>query len=266
MLGIILITAIAMLGAYGGSTQWGTGWGIATGVMVMIVGWVILGVMLRRATMAKQLKIQQIMEEGQNKVNRQVEMFSRRPQSSMNGIRPVIEKIQRDATLEALNATDDFQSLFKWNPMLKKQVNSMKVQLYFQLRDNKMVDALLPKAMMLDPQTVAIKLVRMYRTDDEKIDSFFKRTIGRFRGDTRAFVACVYAWIKVKKDDVPKALDALLQAKKLSDHQVLLDNIENLQNGKVKHFSNSGFNEMWYALMLEEPKVSKQQRRSGRMY
>ena len=63
-----------------------------------------------------------------------------------------------------------------------------------------------------------------------------------------------------------KALDALLQAKKLSDHQVLLDNIENLQNGKVKHFSNSGFNEMWYALMLEEPKVSKQQRRSGRMY
>ena len=71
--------------------------------------------------------------------------------------------------------------------------------------------------------------------------------------------------MKLKKDDTKSALDALLNAKKLSDHQVLLDNIEHLVNGKVKHFSNSGFNEMWYALMLEEPKM-KPQRRGGRMF
>ena len=90
MLGIILITFVGMASAYAGYTQWGTGWGIATGVVVMVVGWIILGVLLRKASMVRQLKIQQIMEDGQNKVNRQVEMFSRRPQSSMNGIRPVI--------------------------------------------------------------------------------------------------------------------------------------------------------------------------------
>ena len=95
------------------------------------------------------------MEDGQNKVNRQVEMFSRRPQSSMNGIRPIIEKLQRDATLRALEATEEFKPLYIWTPMLKKQINSMKVQLYFQLKDNKMVDALLPQSMMMDPQTVA---------------------------------------------------------------------------------------------------------------
>ena len=265
MLGIVLISVIAMASAFGGYALWSVGWGIATGILVMIIGWVILGLMLRRATMARQLKIQQIMEEGQNKVNRQVEMFSRRPQSSMNGIRPIIEKLQRDATMRALEATDDFKSLYKWTPMLKKQINSMKVQLYFQLKDNKMVDALLPQAMMMDPQTVAIKLVRMYRQDDAKIDKFFKRIINRFRGDTRAFVACVYAWIKLKKDDSKTALDALLTAKKLSDHPVLTSNIEALTNGKVKHFSNSGFNEMWYALMLEEPKM-KPQRQRGRMF
>ena len=265
MLGIILITAVGMLSAYAGYTQWGTGWGIATGVVVMIVGWIILGLMLRRASMARQLKIQQIMEDGQNKVNRQIEMFSRRPQSSMNGIRPLIEKIQRDSTLRALEATDDFKPLYKWSPMLKKQIASMKVQLYFQLKDNKMVDTLLPQAMMMDPQTVAVQMVRMYRKDDAKLDKFYKRVINRFRGDTRAFLACVYAWMKLKKDDTGTALDALLNAKRLSDHQVLLDNIDHLTNGKVKHFSNSGFNEMWYALMLEEPKM-KPQRRSGRMY
>ena len=118
---------------------------------------------------------------------------------------------------------------------------------------------------MLDPQTVAIKLVRMYKKDDAAIDRFYKRTIRRFRGDSRAFLACVYAWMKLKKDDLKSALDALLNAKKLSDHQVLLDNIELLANGKAKHFSNSGFNEMWYALMLEEPKM-KPQRRGGRMF
>ena len=265
MLGIILITFIGAASGYAGFTQWGAGWGIATGVMVMVIGWVILGLLLRKASMVRQLKIQQIMEDGQNKVNRQVEMFSRRPQSSMNGIRPVIEKLQRDATLRALEATEDFKPLYIWTPMLKKQINSMKVQLYFQLKDNKMVDALLPRSMMMDPQTVAIKLVRMYKKDDVKIDKFFKRVINRFRGDTRAFVACVYAWIKLKKDDPKSALDALLTAKKLSDHPVLLDNIDHLTNGKLKHFSNSGFNEMWYALMLEEPKM-KPQRQRGRMF
>ena len=265
MLGTFLIVFIGFISAYGAYTQWGTGWGLATGIVFMLVGWVILGLLLRRVSMAKQLKIQQIMEDGQNKVNRQVEMFSRRPQSSMNGIRPIIEKIQRDATLRALEATDDFKSLYKWSPMLKKQIASMKVQLYFQLKDNKMVDELLPQAMMLDPQTVAVKMVRMYRTGDAGLDKFYKRVIRRFRGDTRAFIACVYAWMKLKKDDTKSALDALLNAKKLSDHQVLLDNIEHLVNGKVKHFSNAGFNEMWYALMLEEPKM-KPQRRGGRMF
>ena len=265
MLGAFIIIFAGCASAYGAYTQWGSGWGIATGILVMIIGWVILGLLLRRVSMAKQLKIQQIMEAGQNKVNRQVEMFSRRPQSSMNGIRPIIEKIQRDATLQALEATDDFKPLYKWSPMLKKQIASMKIQLYFQLKDNKMVDELLPQAIMLDPQTVAVKMVRMYRKDDAGLDKFYKRTIRRFRGDTRAFLACVYAWMKLKKDDTKTALDALLNAKKLSDHQVLLDNIEHLANGKVKHFSNSGFNEMWYALMLEEPKM-KPQRRTGRMF
>ena len=265
MIGALLIVVAGIAGGYGAYEAWGTGWGISCGLLVMLAGWVVLGLTVRRLSMGRQMNIQRIMEEGQNKVNRQVEMFSRRPQSSMNGIRPVIEKIQRDATLKALEATDDFKPLYLWSPMLKKQITSMKVQLYFQLKDNKMVDTLLPGALMLDPQTVAIKLVRMYKKDDAAIDRFYKRTIRRFRGDSRAFLACVYAWMKLKKDDLKSALDALLNAKKLSDHQVLLDNIELLANGKAKHFSNSGFNEMWYALMLEEPKM-KPQRRGGRMF
>ena len=64
MLGTFLIVFIGFCSAYGAYTQWGTGWGIATGIVFMLVGWVILGLLLRRASMAKQLKIQQIMEDG----------------------------------------------------------------------------------------------------------------------------------------------------------------------------------------------------------
>ena len=78
-------------------------------------------------------------------------------------------------------------------------------------------------------------------------------------------VLTIILWIKLKKNDSKTALDALLTAKKLSDHPVLVSNIEALTNGKIKHFSNSGFNEMWYALMLEEPKM-KPQRQRGRMF
>ena len=61
-----------------------------------------------------------------------------------------------------------------------------------------------------------------------------------------------------KQDDQSAALEALRHAAKTSDNQVLLENIDRLVNGKVKHFSNSGFGDTWYVLALEEPKVKNQ--------
>jgi hypothetical protein len=147
--------------------------------------------------------------------------------------------------------------------MLPKQINTMKMQLHFQLREYDKVDALLEKSWLFDVQSVAIKLVRMYKKSDAGLDKFFKSRARRFKGDDRAFIASVYAWMKVKQDQPQAALDALLDAKSTTDNPVMMDNIDRLTNGKVRHYSNSGFGDIWYALALEEPKVKSQRQMRG---
>ena len=98
----------------------------------------------------------------------------------------------------------------------------------------------------------------MYKNEDPKLDKFYKLKCRRFKGENGAFLASVYAWIKLKQDAQAEALEALRNAAKTSDNQVLLENIDRLVNGKVKHYSNSGFGDTWYVLALEEPKVKNQ--------
>lgn len=240
-----------------------SGWGIFFGVLGALVAWAVLGLVLRRKIAAQQQKVQDIMQMAQIKINRQMEMFQRRPPSSEKAARQIMEKIQNDAVRNALAELDNFKRFYKWNLMLSKQVNTMKVQLYFQLREYNKVDELLPSAFLFDVQTVAIKLVRLYKTENAGLDKFFRSKVRRFKGDSRAFFASVYAWMKLKQGKDQDALDALLDSKTTTDHQVMMDNIERLSNGKSKHYSNSGFGDMWYALGLEEPKVKPQRQMRG---
>ncbi|MBE6356082.1 MAG: hypothetical protein E7058_03090 [Lentisphaerae bacterium] len=265
MLGTLIIFAIAGASGYYSYRTWGLGWGITCTLIALVIAWILFSLILRRLIMGRQMKIQEIMSDGQMKVNRQLEMFNRRPPSSMNAARQTLEKIQFEAIRKALTELDGFKKFYVWNMMLPKQINAMKVQLYYQMREYSKVDELLPKSLLFDPQSIGIKLARMYRNNDSGIDKFYKQKCWRFKGENGAFLASVYAWIKIKQDDVPAALDALRNAMKTSDHQTLLENADRLTNGKVKHFSNSGFGDIWYALALEEPKM-KNQRQQGRPF
>ena len=109
-------------------------------------------------------------------------------------------------------------------------------------------------------------MVRLYRNEDDRFDKFSRGKIRSAKGVAAAFLASVYAWIKLKQGDEKAALAALVEAKKESDHPALIDNYTKLANGKAKQFSNSGFGDMWYALYLEEPKVKPQRQRQGWMY
>ena len=265
MLGTLIMCVIAGITGYFSHRAWGLGWAITSTIFAVIIAWALFSLILRRLIMGRQMKIQEIMADGQNKVNRQLEMFNRRPPSSMNAARQILEKIQFEAIGKALAELDGFKKFYIWNMMLPKQINAMKVQLYYQMREYSKVDELLPKSLLFDPQSIAIKLARMYKNNDPALDKFYKQKCWRFKGENGAFLASVYAWIKVKQDDTAAALDALRNAMKTSDHPVLLENADRLTNGKVKHFSNSGFGDIWYALALEEPKM-KNQRQQGRPF
>ena len=62
----------------------------------------------------------------------------------------------------------------------------------------------------------------------------------------------------VQRGEIDKAVSLLSGAKDLADNETIKQNWEHLANGRVKKFSNAGFGEEWYALLLEEPKAGKQ--------
>ena len=266
MLTLIIALLTGALCGYGAAREWGWGWGVGCGVLGFLAAQLTVGLFLRGAIKRRHDRIQKILQDAQQKINKQLNLFQIRPPSSQKAAQQILESIQIDAAHKALEATGDFRSLYIWNLMLKKQIDAMRAQLYFQLKEFKKADECLKTALLIDPQSVAIQLARMYRNEDPKLDRFYAAKFRRARGEGAAFLASVYAWIKLKRDDEKAALEAITSALKKSDHPVLVENRDKLVNGKAKQFSNSGFGDMWYALYLEEPKMKPQRQRQGRMF
>ena len=242
-------------------------WSIVSGVAGYVVVQIIISLVLRKKINAVQAEIQAEMNADRERINRQLMTFQQRQPGNMNGLKQLADRLQSEVSKKLLTATERVKGFYPWSPMLYKQINAMKMQLYFQTRDYAEVDKLLPKSMLIDPLSLSIKLVRMYKNEDRELDSFYKKKCSRFKSDQGAFIACVYAWIKLKQQDVQSAVSALRSARKLSDHPVLVENLDKLLNDKKKDFSNAGFGEQWYALGLEEfkPKAVRK-RNNGPMY
>ena len=244
----------------------GFGWGVFCGVTAGIIVQIVIGLLIRKKVNKINENLQGIMQSAQVKINRQMTQFQQRPVGSVKTAQQILEKIQRDAVLETLAATSQFDRYYRWNYLLKKQINTMKMQLRFQLKEFDAVDLLLPKCFLLDARSLAIKLVRMFKKSDPKLDKFYQRKCAKFKGEDAAFLACLYAWIKLRQNDEKAALDALIKAKKVSDNPVLLENYERLVNGKAKLFNNANLGDLWYSLYLEEPKVKPQRDTRQRMF
>jgi hypothetical protein len=244
----------------------GTGWGIFCAVGAMLISQIVIGLLIRRKVGKLNLQLQQIMQAAQAKINRQMQQYQMRPPGNMRLAQQNLEKLQSDAVRRTLEATREFEPWYKWNMMLKKQINTMKMQLHFQLKEFGKVDELLPKCFLLDPRSLAIKLVRLYKNNDASIDKFYDRKCKKLKGEDAALVALTYAWIKLRQDEPQKAVAALVAARKLSDNQTLIENCDRLVNGKYKHFNNAGLGDLWYSLYLEEPKIKPQRQVQQRMY
>ena len=261
---ISLLCGSAVAGAmlYDQSSLWGA---VLTGVAVFLAMQFVIGLVLRRLITRRQEEIQAVLQEAQNRIQKQLNFYQRHPGAG-GSARQELMKIQTDAARRALAKMVVFRPYYCWNFMLKRQINTMKMQLHFQLGEDRRVDELLPKCLLFDPQSIAIKLVRMYRRNDTKLDKFYRRRCSRVKGDNRACLASVYAWIKLKQEQPEAALAAILAARKVSDHPALAENYENLANRRYKHYSNSAFGDLWYALRLEEPKVKMQRQPRRKMF
>ena len=267
MLSILIAVIIgAGIGFAAGRDLQSLPWGIVCGIGGYVLTQIAVSLILRRKINALQAEIQNQMTADRERINRQLSSFQQRQPGNLNGLKQLAERLQTEVSRKLLESTERFKVFYPWSPMLERQINAMKVQLHYQLKDYAEVDRLLPKTILVDPLSLAIKLVRMYKHEDPELDKFYKKKCAGIKADNGAFLACVYAWIKLKQQNAQAALAALRAASKLSDHQVLLDNLNKLANDRKKDFSNAGFGEQWYALALEEFKPKPIRQKGGRMY
>ena len=264
MLSILIALVIgAGIGSAVGVDLQSTPWGVTCGIAGYVVTQIIISLILRKKINALQGALQEQMNADRERINRQLNTFQQRQPGNVNGLKQLADRLQAEVSRKLLDATAAFKVFYPWSPMLYKQINAMKLQLYSQLRNYEEVDRLLPKSMLLDPFSLAIKLVRMYRNEDKELDRFYNKKCSKFKSDQGAFIASVYAWMKLKQQNPQAALAALRSARKLSDHPVLIDNLDKLVNDRKKDYSNAGFGEQWYALGLEEFKPKAIRRRNN---
>ena len=230
---------------------------IALMVAVFLVVHIIISLLLRVQSKKINANLQALMLEIQQKIQGMQNRMMHRPTGSPKQMMQILEREQQAGLDRMITALDQFQPLYKWSFLMKRQVNTMKMAFLFQQKKFDEVDNLLPKCLFFDAQSVTIKLVRMYKNNDPKLDKFFKTRVRRFKGDNAVIPYAAYSWMLVKQGRVEDAIAALTDARKQTSNEVLEKNRELLMNGKVKQFSNSQLAEAWYALMLEEPKMPR---------
>ena len=266
IIGAVAGFIVAAICAVPNGLDWGWGWGILPGMLAVIAVHLGISLLIRRKIKQVNNKIQELMMEVRHKVELKQQQFMRRPVGSQKMMMDVLEKEQNNGILAAVEACDMFEPFFKWNFILKKQTNTMKMAFYYQLKDYEKVDQLLPKCLLMDSQSLAMKLARLYKKKDPSLDKFFRKKCSRAKGENAVLLYSLYAWILVKQDRVADAIKTLVDARKKTDSEIITSNWEHLVNGRVKHFSNSGLGEIWYALNLEEmkaPKVKQQHQMRG---
>ena len=243
--------------------DWGLGWSIFAGVLGFGVFQGVVGYLIQKRVKREMEKIQAVLADGQKQLQQKMHRWQIRPPGSIQAAQREIEADTKVFVKKALEQTSSLERFRLWVPMMGRQIATARLQLSWMIKDFKTVDALMPKAICIDPTMSAIKMSRMYMTDapTEEIAKVYRKGVARTRYNGNVLLAAAMSWIQVKRGDVDGAFKTLAEALKKSDDETLKKNHEALMNDRVARFTNSGLGDKWYSLLLEEPKVRMQRQR-----
>ena len=242
----------------------GIGWSVAVGIAAFALFQVVVGLQLKKRVTKDMERVQLILTDGQKKLQQKMQRWQLRPPGSVQAAQKEMMDDTRVFVRAALAETETLRKYRLWVPMIDRQMATAQLQLNWMIRDFKKVDELMPKALLMDPTMVAMKLARMQMTDAplEEITKTYAKGVRRLKYNQNVLLAACYSWILVRRGKVDEAFKALTEALKTSDDETLRRNHEALMNNRVAHFNNSGLGDQWYSLLLEEPKVRMQRPRS----
>jgi BMFP domain-containing protein YqiC len=270
---ITLLLSLVLGGAVAGAAAiWIHWWALLIGVAVFGGAQFGAGRFLKSRLEREMKGVQDILMNGQKRLKQKMAQWQIRPPGSVKQAQLEMEKDQRAFIEKALEEVKKLEKWEKWSPLLKKQITTMKLQLHWQLRDMKGVDALMPGAMFIDPMSLAMRLARQIMLNEpaEKIRKTFTKSVARMRYKEGALLYGIYSWSLVQRNELDAAHKILIEANEKLEHETLKRNKAAIANNQPKQFSNAGFGDEWYALWLEEPPKPKVQRqqppRGGRPF
>jgi hypothetical protein len=249
-----------------------TGTTVFFGITGFLASYYLTGWLVRKRVKAVQTELENVIQGGQLRIRRKIQQLQTKPGISVKLIQRQVESDQKVVFKEALAFTGRLEPFKKWNLLMGRQIDTMRLQFLYQLKEFEQVDELLALRglfrgpMLTESITVAMKMARQYKNGDmEGAEKIFRRRIKWYRGDRGTLLYGLMAWIWVKQGAEDKARELLQKAKETTGDETLALNWERLCNNKAKNFSNEGLGEEWYSLHLENPPTPKQQRPRAKM-
>ena len=250
---------------------WSAFWAIA-GFLAVQAG---LSFYFMRKVKADTAVVQGIIVSGGKAAEAKMRMWQFRPPGSMKEAQRIIEADMAENVRKALEETKRLDKYCPWVMMFSRQIATMKLHLHWMIKDFAAVDELMPKALILDPASYAMKMARLYMLDakTEEIEKVYAKATARTRYNQNVIPAACMSWILVKRAEKAtdpnerealsdKAFKVLGDALKKSDNETLKRNHELLMNNRLVQFNNSGLGDQWYTLHLETPKMKTQRQRA----
>ena len=261
MLSILVAILVGML-ASGIAAIWlvSFGWIWTIGISFFVIASILINRFFGKKLKETVDSVQSILQESQQETHRMINRFQNKPMGSQKLMEKQIEKNVENGVLEALELLDKTKPIQKWSLLAERQINTLKMQLFFQIKKFDEVDKLLPKTLILEPLTMAMKMTRQYHVNSPDLEKTFRKGVKKFKYEKATLIYSLYAWILIKRKEVNKALEILAEAKDKIEDEMIQRNWQHVANNKVHLFSNAGLGEQWYALHLEKPakqKVSK---------
>lgn len=241
------------------------GWAVFFGILGFFGCQFLAGLFLKKKIKSEMEAVQGILLSGQKQIQEKTNTWRFRPPGSPKQAQIELMKMQHVFIEKALKQSSAFERYYKWSPLLKRQIATFRMQMYYQDRNFKEVDRLMPSCLFVEPISMAMKMARMYVRKDSGVDQYFEKSVRRLRYGQGAIIYGLYAWICVKKGEIDKAIAALQRSDKHMENETLKHALEVLLNNRPKQFSLAGLGDEWYALGLEEPRI-KYQRVTQRPY
>lgn len=239
---------------------WGIGWAIFAGLVTFGICQAIVGVKIQKRMKQDMDAVQSILMNGQSRIQEKMARWKFRPPGSIQEAQREIFNETKGFVHEAIKSVDSLNKYRGWVPLIDRQMATAKLQLFWMIKDFDAVDRYMPKAMFLDPTTVAMRIARMYMLNkpSSEIEPIYQKGVRHVRYNGNVLLAATWSWIQVKRGEIDGAFKTLTEALKKSDNEVLRANHEHLMNNRVPQFNNSRIGDQWYALFLEEPKIKTQ--------